>query len=257
MAVAAILYAAFARTAGAQSLVERAESGSPAAQFELATRYDLGNGVPADAQAAFAWFCRAAEAGLPEAEFNVAVMLDSGRGAAQNITDAALWYARSAAHGNHRAAFNLGLLYAAGDGLPRNPDLAAFWFSRASPSVPLASRRLAALRSVRLTGTGAVAAAALAVPRGRVPPGSAPIEFVWTAPAQPEPTRYLIEVRALDRAGSWEVYSEVTGGSATVAPLRNAPGTYAWRVFTLAPLAARYEASDWISYTIPARSPEP
>lgn len=232
-------------------MAERAEGGNPAAQFELGTQCDLGDGVPADAQAAFAWFRRAAEAGLPEAEFNVAAMLDNGRGTAPDTMEAGLWYARSAAHGNHRAQFNLGLLYAAGDGVPRNPDLAAFWFRRAGASIPAANRRLAALRSESHAGVGALAVPTLVAPRGRIASGSVPVEFVWTASAQPEPVRYTVEVRALNAAGSLEVYSETTDGSATLAPLREASGNYAWRVFTLAPHAARYEASEWIGFTVP------
>lgn len=256
-AVALILCVALAGTARAQSLAERAEGNDPAAQFELGMKSDLGNGVPADARVAFTWFQKAAEAGLPEAEFNVAVMLGSGRGTTQNMAEAALWYARAAAHGNHRAQFNLGLLYAAGEGLPRNPDVAAFWFRRASVATPAAQRRLPALRSASRTNGSVVAAATLTAPRGRTASGPAPIEFVWTAPAQPELAHYLIEIRTLDEGGSLEVHSEVTDGSATLASLQEGSGNYAWRVLTLAPLAGRYAVSDWASFTIlsPASKP--
>lgn len=255
--VALVLCATVAGAAKAQSVAERAEGGNSAAQFELGMRSDLGNGVPADAHVAFAWFRRAAEAGLPEAEFNVGAMLDSGRGTAPDATEAALWYARSAAHGNHRAQFNLGLLYAAGEGVPRNPDLAAFWFRRASAAIPLANRRLAELRSVSRDGATLVTAATPAAPRGRITAGSTFVEFVWTAPMQPEPVRYQIEVRALDEAGSWEVYSGIVAGSATLASLREISGNYAWRVFTLAPLAGQYRASEWTAFTVPPQSSEP
>lgn len=242
---------ALAGTARAQGLAERAAGGDPAAQFELGVKADLGDGVPADARTAFAWFQKAAEAGLPEAEFNLAVMLDSGRGATRDLAEAALWYARSAAHGNHRAQFNLGMLYAAGDGLPRNPDVAAFWFRRASTAVPAAGRRLAALRSAGRAGANAVTAATLAAPRGDTTAGLAAVEFVWTVSAQPEPARYLVEIRALNQGGSLEVHSETTDGSATLALWRERPGHYAWRVLTLAPRAARYAVSDWAAFTIP------
>lgn len=253
---ALLLCMASAVTANGQSLAERAAGGDPAAQFELGVKSDLGDGVPADPRAAFIWFRKAADAGLPEAEFNLAVMLDSGRGAAQDPAEAALWYARSATHGNHRAQFNLGLLYAAGDGLPRNPDVAAFWFRRASAAIPAAGRRLAALRPVDRAVAGAVTAATLAVPHGDIASGSTPIEFVWTAPAQPEPAHYLIEIRALDQGGSLEVRSATTDGSA-MALLREKPGQYAWRVSTLAPRAARYAVSDWVAFTIPPPASEP
>ncbi len=253
-AVAPILFIALVGAAPAGSLTARAEGGDPAAQFELGTTYDLGDGRPQNARTAFRWFQRAAEAGLPDAEFNVAVMLDSGRGTTQNLGTAAVWYGRSAVRGNHRAQYNLGLLYAAGDGVPRNADLAAFWFRQAAAGVPVAERRLAALRAgVR---TGAISAAMPAAPRGGVATGPAPVEFVWTASAQPELVQFLVEIRALDAAGSREVYSEFTDGSAIAAPLREIPGNYAWRVFTLARIAARYTASEWAYFTIVPQSIE-
>lgn len=253
---ALLLCMALAGSASAQGLAERAAGGDPAAQFELGMKSDLGDSVAANPQAAFAWFRKAAVAGLPEAEFNLAVMLDSGRGTMQDSAEAALWYARSATHGNHRAEFNLGQLYAAGDGLPRNPDIAAFWFRRASTAIPAAGRRLAALRSVGRDGGGPVTAATLAVPHGDTASGLTPIEFVWTAPAQPEPAHYLVEIRALDQGGSLEVHSETTDGSA-LAVLRERPGRYAWRVLTLAPRAARYAVSDWVGFTIPSPASDP
>lgn len=254
---ALVLCMALAGMARAQGLAERAAGGDPAAQFELGMKADLGDGVPADARVAFSWFQKAAKAGSPEAEFNLAVMLDSGRGVTRDLAEAALWYARSAAHGNHRAQFNLGMLYAAGNGLPRNPDIAAFWFRRASATIPAARRRLAALRSASRAGADTVTAATLAAPRGDTVSGLAAVEFVWMAPAQPEPARYLVEIRALDESGSLEVYSEATDGSATLASLRERPGHYAWRVLTLAPRAARYAVSDWVAFKIspPALDP--
>lgn len=247
-AVATLLCAVLAGAAQAQSLEERAEHGDPAAQFALGTQIDLGDGVPADAHTAFLWFQRAAEAGLPEAEFNVAVMLDSGRGVAQNSSEAAGWYGRSAARGNHRAQYNLALLYAAGEGVPLNGDLAAFWFRQAVAGLPIATRRLAMLQPTDRTGP--LAAATLSVPRGQIAAGAAPVEFIWSAPAQPEPIHYLVEIYALNNAGSREVYSDFTDGSAVLAPLREIPGEYAWRVFSLARVAARYQTSDWAYFSV-------
>ena len=237
-----------AGVARAEDLSARAGHGDPAAMFDLATQYDLGALGAQDPALAFKWYQRAAEAGLPEAEFNVAVMLDSGRGAAQDMAEAAAWYGRAAARGNHRAQYNLALLYAAGAGVPRNADLAAFWFRQAAPAVPEAARRIAALRPNE--GATAVSAAIPSGPLGEFAAGTAPIEFVWTAAAQAEPVRYMVEVQALGRIASTEVYSEFTDGSAVAAPLRDKPGEYAWRVFTLARVAARYEVSDWAHFTV-------
>ncbi len=242
------LFAAAIGVARGEDLTVRAEHGDPAAMFQLATLYDLGELGAQDPVLAFKWYRRAAEAGLPEAEFNVAVMLDSGRGAAQDMAEAAAWYGKAAARGNHRAQYNLALLYGAGAGVPRNAELAAFWFRQAAPAVPEAVRRIAALRPNERVTT--VSAAMPGVPHGEFAAGTAPIEFVWTAAAQAEPVRYMLEVQALGRIASTEVYSEFTDGSAVAAPLRDKPGEYAWRVFTLARIAARYQVSDWVYFTV-------
>lgn len=252
---ALVLFAVLTGAARAESLAERAENGDLFAQFNLAMAYDLGQGMPQDAGQAFKWFHQAAEAGLPDAEFNVAVMLDSGRGVARNLSGAAVWYARAAARGHHRAQFNLALLYDAGSGVPRNPELAAFWFRQAAAEIPVAGRRLAALRPEARPGT--LTAAMPAAPLHEVAAGLAPVEFVWTAPAQPEPVHYMIEIRTLDALGSREVYSEFTDGSAVLAPLREIPGEYAWRVFTLAQETGRYELSEWAHFVVSPESPTP
>jgi TPR repeat protein len=220
--------------------------------FQLATRYDLGEQGEQDPSLAFRWYRRAADAGLPEAEFNVAVMLDSGRGVGKNLTEAANWYGRAAARGNRRAQYNLALLYDAGEGVPHNAALATFWLRQAAPAIPAVGRRLARLRPEDRATT--VSAATPGVPREQVATGKAPLEFVWTAAAQPESVRYLVEVYALGLINSAEVYSEFIDGSAVVAPLREKPGEYAWRVFTLDRVAARYAVSNWVHFTV---SPSP
>jgi len=234
------------------NLQTRAEHGDPAAMFQLATRYDLGEQGAQNPNLAFRWYRRAADSGLPEAEFNVAVMLDSGRGAAKNLAEAATWYGRAAARGNRRAQYNLALLYDAGEGVPHDAALATFWLRQATPAIPAAGRRIATLRPEGRATT--VSAAVPSVPREQVATGKAPLEFVWTAAAQPEPVRYLIEVHVLGHIGSTEVYSEFTDGSAVVAPIREKPGEYAWRVFTLDRIAAHYAVSNWVHFTV---SPSP
>ncbi len=242
------LFVAASGVARAGDLETRAERGDPGAMFELATNYDLGERGPQNPELAFKWYRRAGEAGLPNAEFNVAVMLDSGRGATQNLAEAAAWYGRAAARGNHRAQYNLALLYDTGDGVPHNAALAAFWLRLAAPSIPAATRRITALRPE--DRTTALSAAILVVPHGDVAVGKAPLEFVWTAAAQAEPVRFLIEVRALGRIASTEAFSTFTEGSALAVPLRGQTGEYAWRVFTIARVAARYAVSEWTAFTV-------
>ena len=215
------------------------------ALFDEAVRYDLeGEGK---APLAFALYRRAAEAGLLEAEFNVAVMLDSGRGVTPDATQAATWYARAATHGHRRAAYDLGQLYEAGEGVPRNADLARAWFS--ASDLPAARGRQVApdLRDpdAALSGPVPVAPAAGAA----VDPGQAGIEFVWTSRPEPEPVRFLVELRALDPSGSHEVFSGDVGVSAALAASA-ARGDYAWRVSAVAVGTGRYKASNWVRFKV-------
>ena len=217
---------------------------APRAVFDEAMRFDLAG----EGQAAFALFRRAAEAGLPEAEFNVAAMLDSGRGTAQDPAGAALWYGRAAIHGSRRAAYDLGQLYESGEGVPRNADLARAWF--AASDLPAARGRTIAPDA--LDG-GAVLSRPIPVtpPSGiavMAEPGGVPL--VWTSPPQPEPVRFLVEVRRLDPSSSREVFSGTTDLSALLALPAEPGGTYAWRVSAVAAGSGRYSVGPWIHFRV-------
>jgi len=246
------LFAAVDGTAWGNDLMTRAQHGEPAAMFQLATLYDLGEWGGPDANLAFEWYQRAAAVGLPDAEFNVAVMLDSGRGVAQDSAEAATWYGRAAARGNHRAQYNLALLYDAGTGVPHNAAFAGFWLRKAASGLSAARPRIATLRPDERTAS--LSAAVPSAPLQDVAAGTAPLEFVWTAAAQPEPVRYMIEIQTLGRISSIDVYSQFTDGSAVTVDLRKKPGEYAWRVSTLGRAAARYAVSGWTHFTILPRS---
>lgn len=231
-----------------EDLKAQAEAGDAAAQFRLATMYDLGAGEAQNTPLAFDWYRRAAESGLAEAEFNVAVMLDSGRGTAQDNIEAATWYARAAAQGNYRAQYNLALMYDTGNGVPHNAGFAAFWLRKATIGVPIAVSRLKTLSPREHADT--LSAAVPRSPRGNIAAGHAPLEFVWTAPEQPESATYVVEIRILSRVSSRELFSEMTEGSVMLAPLRASPGEYAWRISTITRLDAHYVTSEWTKFTI-------
>ena len=239
-----------------------AERGDPRAAIGLATMYDLGQGVKRDSVAAYRWYRRAADAGLAEAEFDVAVMRDTGDGVERDMAEAALWYARAAARGNRRAQYNLGQLYQAGDGVPRNAEAAESWFRVASAAVPAAADRLAKLRRepAPYRAGGAVA---LAPVRLRAPlAGStlaiadsdpAAVELVWVPPAQPLPVRYFVQVVALADDGPaqpQEVFGRYVDETAILAPLSQAAGRYAWRVYTVSRDSSSYAASDWSDFAV-------
>ena len=219
----------------------------PRDRFEQAVQIELHGGAAA-ASAAFALYEQAAEQGLPEAEFNLAVMLDSGRGVPRDIARAATLYARAAAHGHERAAYNLGQLYQAGDGVPTNVDLARAWF--AASNLPAARSRLTGPAAA--ANTDLVTAPTPVSPRPELRTGSETggIELVWTSEPQGEPTRYLVEVRAIDEAGTHEVFSGLTRVSSIFALLPDNRGKFAWRVTVILRKAGRYAPSPWVRFSL-------
>lgn len=238
-----------------------AEHGDPQAAIGLATLFDLGQGVPRDSALAYRWYRRAAEAGVAEAEFDVAVMRDNGDGVERDTAEAALWYARAAARGNRRAQYNLGQLYQAGDGVPHNLDAAESWFHAASATIPAAADRLARLQ--RELGRRADQPVAPAPAQLRGPaagstlavagPNQAAVELVWAPPAQMQPMRYFVQIVTLadeDAAHPQEVFGRYVDETAVLAPLGQAAGRYAWRVYTVSRDARSYAASEWADFVV-------
>lgn len=234
----------------------RAEAGDAQAQLGLGVLYDVGQGVKRDVAAAYRWYRRAADAGLAEAQFNVAVMHDTGESVPRDAGMAALWYARAAAHGNRRAQYNLGQLYAAGQGVPRNLDQAEIWYGMAAADLSAAADKLAALRrSGPARGPIRAGEAEAPVPAGPAAPangssvgrrdGSATVELVWSAPAQPASVRFFVQLLLLDPAGPRETFATYVDETATLAPLETVPGRYAWRVYTVDRDANHYAPSAW------------
>lgn len=92
------------------TLQATAKSGDKAAQFFLATRYKLGQGIESDLSQAFNWFKKAAEQGVSAAQLNVGQMYAEGRGVKQNLDQAKVWLQKAAKQGDNRASYNLALL---------------------------------------------------------------------------------------------------------------------------------------------------
>ena len=219
---------------------------TPQAIFEEAVHLDLD----AKTKLAFETYLRAARLGLPEAEFNVAVMLDSGRGVRHDVEQAAVWYARAAAHGHQRAAYNLALLYAEGDGVPRNEGMSKAWF--AASGLPAAIGRHA---NPHLKDTGRTLT--LTAPMPIAPGGgqdiavtTGKIEIVWTGEGQPEPVRYVVELRSLDATDHHDTFTMPVATSSLVVDLPKKRGDYAWRVFAIATKPAQYLSSSWTIFHV-------
>ena len=92
------------------ALQTAAKAGSASAQFYLATRYKLGQGVQADLSDAFTWYKKAAEQGVSAAQLNVGQMYAEGRGVKQDMNAAKLWLQKAAKQGDNRASYNLALI---------------------------------------------------------------------------------------------------------------------------------------------------
>jgi len=206
------------------------------AAFDQGLKYDLGQGVPMDQAQAYHWYLQAASAGLPAAEFNVGVMNDSGTGTPKDPAAAATWYARAASHGYQRAEYNLAQLYRTGQGVPRNPDVAAAWLGSPPPARAIASGA-ADLLPVTLVAPGNGDGLAASQIRGQA------IEFVWTAPAQPTPVRFFLEVVSIDNNTVRDMFAGYVDQTAWLVDLPDRPGAYEWRVCAVS--RNDYSISPW------------
>lgn len=85
------------------SIKQQAEAGDAAAQFDLATLYDVGEGVTRDVRQAAKWYRRAAEQGEVAAQYNLAIMYDMGEGVEKDIVQAYAWMAAAEMFGYQNA----------------------------------------------------------------------------------------------------------------------------------------------------------
>jgi localization factor PodJL len=104
----------------------------PAAEYEMASRYAEGRGVPQDLQEAARWFERAADAGFVPAQFRLAGLNEKGEGLKKDLQAARRLYLSAANKGHAKAMHNLAVLYA--EGVEGEPDykMAAQWFRKAA-----------------------------------------------------------------------------------------------------------------------------
>jgi hypothetical protein len=123
-----------------------AENGHPAAQFNLGVMYERGLGLPPDSAAAFSWYRRAAERGYPAAEYNLALAYAEGRGTGQDAAAAGRWYHDAAVQGVVPAMVNVAILYETGEGVARSlPDAYAWYRAAARRGDTAAGERALAL----------------------------------------------------------------------------------------------------------------
>ncbi|MEQ8328678.1 MAG: peptidoglycan-binding protein [Parvibaculum sp.] len=114
------------------TLMDAAQRGDAAAQYEVGQRYANGEGVTQDMGEAAKWFERAAEQDLAAAQYRLATQYEKGRGVKQDDALAREWYEKAAKSGNVKAMHNLAVIHAEGRGTAQDFKTAAGWFNQAA-----------------------------------------------------------------------------------------------------------------------------
>lgn len=86
-----------------KTLLERAQAGDVAAQYNLGVQYFTGAGVPQDYLEAAKWYGAAADQGDAQAQFNLGLMFYGGTGIPRNIPYAYELFSLAARQGDERA----------------------------------------------------------------------------------------------------------------------------------------------------------
>jgi len=76
-----------------------AEQGHDAAQCNLGSMYENGQGVKQDFIEAVRWYLKAAGQGSPRAQFNLGDLYERGQGLKQNFSEAVRWYRKAGEQG--------------------------------------------------------------------------------------------------------------------------------------------------------------
>ena len=94
-----------------EALLKAAELGDAKSQFELATAYLEGRGVPRDLAEALKWCRKAAEQGYAEAQTGLGGKYEFGVGVSKDDAEAVKWYRKAAEQGHAEAQVRLGRMY--------------------------------------------------------------------------------------------------------------------------------------------------
>jgi localization factor PodJL len=119
-------------TIGGPALRAAAMAGNTGAEFEVATRFADGRGVPPSNEQAARWLDRAAKQGLAPAQFRLGGFYERGTGVKKDLAAARDLYTAAAGKGNGKAMHNLAVLYAEGINGPADYRTAARWFRKAA-----------------------------------------------------------------------------------------------------------------------------
>jgi TPR repeat protein len=118
-----------------EALRNSAENGNLDAQWQLAKRYQSGDGVPKDAVEASKWMQKAAGNSTPssrvgDAIYELALMYEKGDGVPQDVSEAhRLFLEAATVYRQPEATFRVGQMYEKGDGVPQDDRKAVEFYS--------------------------------------------------------------------------------------------------------------------------------
>ena len=109
-----------------------AQAGDAEAQFRVGRLYDVGEGVPRNAEKAISWYQKSAEQKNLNAAFNLGSIFYEGTLVKKNYAKAYKYWRLAAETGDPVSQSNLGLLLVSGKGIKRDFAEAYKWFFLAS-----------------------------------------------------------------------------------------------------------------------------
>ena len=93
-----------------EKLMPLAESGHPAAQYNIGVMHEWGNGVPQDNSQALKWYKRSAERFHKDAQNNLGALYSKGEGTEQDFVEALKWFIISAQNGSEAGEKNISIV---------------------------------------------------------------------------------------------------------------------------------------------------
>ena len=115
-----------------EELTDRAEQGEAQAQYLLARRYALGDGVRQHWGEAAHWYQKAALNGNALSQFSLDHCFRQGKGVATNAAACAYWFRQSAEQGLADGQCNIGWCYGTAFGVPLSYHTARHWYALAA-----------------------------------------------------------------------------------------------------------------------------
>ncbi len=111
-------------------LVKSADKNYSAAQYDLATMYQSGDGVDIDYKKAFDYYLKSAKQDFEDAQAQLAIFYDLGKGVDKNHIKAAYWHKKAAQGGVQKSMVFLGISYYSGKGVVKDIKEAKYWVKR-------------------------------------------------------------------------------------------------------------------------------